>query len=195
MVSNFFIGTSLEIVSYLQWAIISQWISSHRFFHAATWDISCSVIRPIRLPAICDYHQTRSPLEKGLLAGIISHGLSSATTNCASSRHSILRLWRGPSPRAYSRGIISHGLSFRCGELCLFEALQSSPFGAALLQGPMRGSNAIKLSGRSSLAPHRGSCPKGLCKRTGFLGVKRRENPVRRHFERSEMRGLRSGIA
>ena len=159
------------------------------------WDISCSVIRPIRLPAICDYHQTRSPLEKGLLAGIISHGLSSATTNCASSRHSILRLWRGPSPRAYSRGIISHGLSFRCGELCLFEALQSSPFGAALLQGPMRGSNAIKLSGRSSLAPHRGSCPKGLCKRTGFLGVKRRENPVRRHFERSEMRGLRSGIA
>ena len=185
---------------------------------------------PIRLPAICDYHQTRSPLEKGLLAGIISHGLSSATTNCASSRHSILRLWRGPSPRAYSRGIISHGLSFRCGELCLFEALhpaplarpfskgllagiishrlscrcdelclfealQSSPFGAALLQGPMRGSNAIKLSGRSSLAPHRGSCPKGLCKRTGFLGVKRRENPVRRHFEQSEMRGLRSGIA
>ena len=185
---------------------------------------------PIRLPAICDYHQTRRPLEKGLRAGIISHGLSSATTNCASSRHSILRLWRGPSPRAYSRGIISHGLSFRCGELCLFEALhpaplarpfskglragiishrlscrcdelclfealQSSPFGAALLQGPMRVSNAIKLSCRSSLAPHRGSCPKGLCKRTGFLGVKRRENPVRRHFEQSEMRGLRSGIA
>ena len=55
--------------------------------------------------------------------------------------------------------------------------------------------NAFKLSGRTFLAPHRGSCPKGLCKRTGFLGVKRRENPVRRHFERSEMRGLRSGIA
>ena len=53
----------------------------------------------------------------------------------------------------------------------------------------------IKLSGRTFLAPHRGSSPKGLCKRTGFLGVKRRENPVRRHFERSEMRGLRSGIA
>ena len=50
-------------------------------------------------------------------------------------------------------------------------------------------SNAIKLSRRTFLAPHRGSCPKGLCKRTGFLGVKRRENPVRRHFERSEMRG------
>ena len=54
---------------------------------------------------------------------------------------------------------------------------------------------AIKLSGRTFLAPHRGSCPKGLCKRTGFLGVKRCENPVRRHFEQSEMRGLRSGIA
>ena len=49
--------------------------------------------------------------------------------------------------------------------------------------------NAIKLSGRTFLAPHRGSCPEGLCKRTGFLGVKQRENPVRRHFERSEMRG------
>ena len=55
--------------------------------------------------------------------------------------------------------------------------------------------NAINLSGRTFLAPYRGSYPKGLCKRTGFLGVKRRENPVRRHFERSEMRGLRSGIA
>ena len=60
---------------------------------------------------------------------------------------------------------------------------------------PSPSGNAIKLSGRTFLAPHWGSCPKGLCKRTGFLGVNRRENPVRRHFERSEMRGLRSGIA
>ena len=59
---------------------------------------------------------------------------------------------------------------------------------------PFQG-NAIKLSGRTFLAPHRGSCPKGLCKRTGFLGVKRRENPVRRHFERSEMRGQHYGIS
>ena len=58
---------------------------------------------------------------------------------------------------------------------------------------PLEG-KAIKLSGRTFLAPHRGSSPKGLCKRTGFLGVKRRENPVRRHFERSEM-GHASGIA
>ena len=55
--------------------------------------------------------------------------------------------------------------------------------------------NAIKLSGRTFLAPHRGSCPKGLRKRTGFLGVKRRENPVRRHFERSEMRGQHYGVS
>ena len=55
--------------------------------------------------------------------------------------------------------------------------------------------NAIKLSGRTFLAPHRGSCPEGLCKRTGFLGVKQRENPVRRHFERSEMRGQHYGIS
>ena len=40
-----------------------------------------------------------------------------------------------------------------------------------------------------ALSAPSGSSPKGLCKRTGFLGVKRRENPVRRHFERSEMRG------
>ena len=64
-----------------------------------------------------------------------------------------------------------------------------------LVSQPSPLGNAIKLSGRTFLAPHRGSYPKGLCKRTGFLGVKRRENPVRRHFERSEMRGQRSGIA
>ena len=79
------------------------------------------------------------------------------------------------------------GLSWRLRRLFLEDGIlvsQPSPLG-----------NAIKLSGRTFLAPHRGSCPKGLCKRTGFLGVKRRENPVRHHFERSEMRGLRSGIA
>ena len=79
------------------------------------------------------------------------------------------------------------GLSWRLRRLFLEDGIlvsQPSPLG-----------NAIKLSGRTFWAPHWGSCPKGLCKRTGFLGVKRRENPVRRHFERSEMRGLRSGIA
>ena len=34
--------------------------------------------------------------------------------------------------------ISSHRLSYRCNELCLFEVLQSSSFGAALLQGPTR---------------------------------------------------------
>ena len=79
------------------------------------------------------------------------------------------------------------GLSWRLRRLFLEDGI--------LVSQPSSLGNAIKLSGRTFLAPHRGSCPKGLCKRTGFLGVKRRENPVRRHFERSEMRGLRSGIA
>ena len=73
--------------------------------------------------------------------------------------------------------------------------IRLEPYPACYARHLPHAGNAIKLSGRTFLAPHRGSCPKGLCKRTGFLGVKRRENPVRRHFERSEMRGLRSGIA
>ena len=67
-----------------------------------------------------------------LLQGPTRRGLShtrfyTAATNCASPRHSILRLWRGPSPRAYAREIISHRLSCRCDELCLFEALYPAP--------------------------------------------------------------------
>ena len=52
------------------------------------------------------------------------------------------------------------GLSWRLRRLFLEDGIlvsQPSPLG-----------NAIKLSGRTFLAPHRGSCPKGLCKRTGF---------------------------
>ena len=126
---------------------------------------------PIRLPAICNYHQTRSPLEKGLFAGDyltwafmplrrivplrgtpscafgaallqgptrggLSHmGFHAAATNCASSRHSILRLWRGPSPRAYSRGTVSHRLSCRCDEFCLFEALYPAPLARPFSKG------------------------------------------------------------
>ena len=49
-------------------------------------------------PYVCNFRQTRSPLLRG---------------TCTSSRHSILRLWRGPSPRAYSLGTVSHWLSYR----------------------------------------------------------------------------------
>ena len=42
--------------------------------------------------------------------------------------------------------------------------------------------NAIKLSGRTFLAPHRGSSPKGLCKRTGFSRRYAPKNPVRLHI-------------
>ena len=91
---------------------------------------------PIRFPTICDYRQTRSPLENGLHVWGLSHmGFHTAATNCASSRHSILRLWRGPSPRAYSRGIISHGLLYRCGELCLFEVLYPAPLARPFSKG------------------------------------------------------------
>ena len=91
---------------------------------------------PIRLPAICDYHQTRSSLEKGLHVWGLSHmSFHTAATNCASSRHSILRLWRGPSPRAYARGIILHGLLYRCGELCLFETLHPAPLARPFSKG------------------------------------------------------------
>ena len=126
-------------------------------------------------PTICDYRQTRSPLEKGLLAGDyltwafmplrrivplrgtlscafgaallqgpthwgLSHmSFHTAAANSASSRHSILRLWRGPSPRVYSRGIISHKLSCRYGELCLFEALYPAPLARPFSKGLLAG--------------------------------------------------------
>ena len=183
--------------AYLQYATIIRRVGpwrraysrglSHMGFHPLRR------IVPLRGTPSCAFGAAllQGPTREGL-----SHmGFHSAAASCASSRHCNPLPLARPFSKGLRAGIISHRLSCRCDELCLFEALQSSPFGAALLQGPMRGSNAIKLSGRSSLAPHRGSCPKGLCKRTGFLGVKRRENPVRRHFERSEMRGLRSGIA
>ena len=112
-----------------------------------------------------------------------------------------------PSPapkRPCEITIISFSRSICRGELAALIGVTGKPYPSCLSchshpirpcgHLPLEG-KAIKLSGRTFLAPHRGSCPKGLCKRTGFLGVKRRENPVKRHFERSEMRGLRSGIA
>ena len=140
-------------------------------FHAAGRIVSCSVVMLTRFPTICDYRQTRSPLEKGLLDGDyliwafiqlrrivplrgtlscafgaallqgptrwgLSHmSFHAVTANCASSRHSILRLWRGPSPRAYSMGIIAHELSCRYGELCLFEALYPAPLARPFSKG------------------------------------------------------------
>ena len=53
-----------------------------------------------------------------LLQGPTRWGLShmsfhAATANCASLRHSILRLWRSPSPRVYLLGTVSPRLSCR----------------------------------------------------------------------------------
>ena len=38
-------------------------------FHAACRIVSCSVVMLTRFPTICDYRQTRSPLEKGAAKG------------------------------------------------------------------------------------------------------------------------------
>ena len=90
-------------------------------------------IVPLRGTPSCAFDAAllQGPTREGL-----SHmGFYTAAANCASSRHSILRLWRGPSPRAYSRGIISHGLSYRCGELCLFETLYPAPLARPFSKG------------------------------------------------------------
>ena len=42
---------------------------SHMGFHAAYRIVSCSVFMLTRFPTICDYRQTRSPLEKGAAKG------------------------------------------------------------------------------------------------------------------------------
>ena len=75
------------------------------------------------------------PWRRAYSRGLSHMGFHAAAANCASSRHSILRLWRGPSPRAYSRGIISHGLLYRCSELCLFEALYPAPLARPFSKG------------------------------------------------------------
>ena len=90
-------------------------------------------IVPLRGTLSCAFG---AALLQGPTRGGLSHmRFHAAATNCASSRHSILRLWRGPSPRAYSRGIISHGLLYRCGELCLFEALYPAPLARPFSKG------------------------------------------------------------
>ena len=81
----------------------------------------------------------RGPSSRAYSRGLSHIGFHAAAASCASSRHSILRLWRGPSPRAYSRGIISHGLSYRCDELCLFEALYPAPLVRPFSKGLLAG--------------------------------------------------------
>ena len=79
---------------------------------------------------------------------IISHALLYRCSELCLFEDSILRLWRGPSPRAYSRGIISHRLSCRCGELCLFEALYPAPLARPFSKGLLAGIISHRLSCR-----------------------------------------------
>ena len=88
------------------------------------------------------------PWRRAYARGLSHMGFHAAATNCTSSRHSILRLWRGPSPRAYSRGIISHGLLYRCSELCLFEALYPVPLARPFSKGLRAGIISHRLSCR-----------------------------------------------
>ena len=90
------------------------------------------------------------PWRRAYSRGLSHMGFHSATANCASSRHSILRLWRGPSPRAYARGIISHRLSCRCDELYLFEALYPAPLARPFSKGLLAGDVSHRLSYRYS---------------------------------------------
>ena len=91
------------------------------------------------LPTICDYHQTRSPLEKGLLAGIISHGLS-----CRCGELCLFEaLHPAPLARPFSKGLLARDyLTWTFIPLRRIVPLRgtlSCAFGAALLQGPTRG--------------------------------------------------------
>ena len=90
---------------------------------------------PIRLPAICDYHQTRSPLEKGLLAGDYLTWAFMLLRRIVPLRG----LHPAPLARPFSKGlhagIISHRLSCRCDELCLFEALHPAPLARPFSKG------------------------------------------------------------
>ena len=64
-------------------------------------------IVPLRGTPSCAFGAAllQGPTREGL-----SHmGFYTAAANCASSRHSILRLWRGPSPRACTRGLSHMG--------------------------------------------------------------------------------------
>ena len=73
-----------------------------------TWTfIPLRRVVPLRGTPSCAFGAAllQGPTREGL-----SHmGFHTAAANCASSRHSILRLWCGPSPRAYSRGLSHMG--------------------------------------------------------------------------------------
>ena len=67
------------------------------------------------------------PWRKACTRGLSHIGFHAAAVSCASSRHSILRLWRGPSPRAYALGAISYGLSFLLWD-CILLCCHANPF-------------------------------------------------------------------
>ena len=127
--------------AYLQYATIIRrvrpWRRAYTFGDYLTWTfIPLRRIVPLRGTLSCAFG---AALLQGPTRGGLSHmGFHAAATNCASSRHSILRLWRGPSPRAYTQGL-SHIGFHAAATNCASSRTLSCAFGAALLQGPTRG--------------------------------------------------------
>ena len=109
--------------AYLQYATIIRrvrpWRRAYTFGDYLTLAfIPLRRIVPLRGTLSCAFG---AALLQGPTRGGLSHiGFHAAATNCASSRHSILRLWRGPSPRAYSRGLSHigfHAATANCASL------------------------------------------------------------------------------
>ena len=109
------------------------------FFHVATWDISCSVIMPIRLPAICDYHQTRSPLEKGLLEGDYLTWAFMPLRRVVPLRGTLSCAFGAALLQGPTRGDYLTWAFMPLRRIVPLRGTPSCAFGAALLQGPTRG--------------------------------------------------------
>ena len=104
---------------------------------------------PIRLPAICDYHQTRSPLEKGLLEGDYLTWTFIPLRRVVPIRGALSCAFGAALLQGPTRGGLSHTrFSCRCDELCLFEALHPAPLARPFSKGLLAGVISHRLSCR-----------------------------------------------
>ena len=104
---------------------------------------------PIRLPAICDYHQTRSPLEKGLLEGDYLTWTFIPLRRVVPIRGALSCAFGAALLQGPTRGGLSHTrFSCRCDELCLFEALHPAPLARPFSKGLHAGIISHRLSCR-----------------------------------------------
>ena len=98
--------------AYLQYATIIRrvrpWSRAYTFGDYLTWAF-IPLRRIVPLRGTLSYAFGAALLQGPTHGGLSHMGFHTATASCASSRRSILRLWRGPSPRAYSRGLSHMG--------------------------------------------------------------------------------------